>query len=107
MLSLLLWCLTLMIKNIYNIIKVNVNISVQRFSTSYCFSLPFILSKINIDSVSLDTEEAKLAYGLLLISLVALFCFINVIGFILSYVLLQKGDYESKYPKLKKNNSFI
>ena len=70
--------------------------------TSASFALPFILSKIDINVADLDTEISKLSYGVFLISLVGLLCFINVFGFMLTYIIIQRGDYENKYPKLKK-----
>jgi hypothetical protein len=36
-----------------------------------------------------------------LLSLIALVCFINILGFFIAYVLVLKGDYENKYPRLK------
>jgi len=36
------------------------------------------------------------------LSLVALICFINVLGFIITYFLIQQGNYENKYPKWSK-----
>ena len=44
----------------------------------------------------------KFNYGLFLVSIVALFCLINIIGYILAYLLLQKVEYETKYPRLSK-----
>ena len=41
-----------------------------------------------------------------LLSLVALICFINVVGFMITYILIQQGNYEIKYPKLKKILSY-
>ena len=69
---------------------------------SYSFSLPFILSKIEIDPSNLDTEITKFSYGILLISIVALLCLINIFGYMLSYVLIDKIEFANKYPMLKK-----
>ena len=70
--------------------------------TSASFALPFILSKIDINVADLDTEISQISYGVFLISLVGLICFINVFGFMLTYIIIQRGNYENKYPKLKK-----
>ena len=45
---------------------------------NYSFSLPFILSKIDINPSDLDTILTKFSYGVLIISIIALLCFINV-----------------------------
>ena len=37
-----------------------------------------------------------------MLSTIAFFCFINVIGYILAYYLIQQLEYETKYPKLSK-----
>ena len=70
--------------------------------TSASFALPFILSKIDINVADLDTEISQISYGVFLISLVGLICFINVFGFMLTYIIIQRGNYKNKYPKLKK-----
>ena len=40
--------------------------------------------------------------GIFILSLVALICFINVLGFIITYFFIQRGNSENKYPKLSK-----
>jgi hypothetical protein len=35
------------------------------------------------------------------LSLIAILCFIKVLGFLITYILILKGDYENKYPKFK------
>jgi hypothetical protein len=66
------------------------------------FTFPLILSNLNIDISETDPTINQLAYGVFLLTLVAIFCFINIIGYVLTYYLIQKGDYEIKYLKLSK-----
>jgi hypothetical protein len=65
----------------------------------YLFSFPFVLSNLNINVNDSDPIITQFAYGVLLISLVAFFCFINIAGYIIVIYLIQKSDYETKYPK--------
>lgn len=46
-----------------------------------------------------DPIITQFAYGVLLISLVAFFCFTNIVGYLIVIYLIQKSDYETKYPK--------
>ncbi len=71
----------------------------------YSFNLGWVLSVSDLTDLKVDESSSqflKLNYGVLLISLVALFCFINIIGYILAYYLIQQLDYETKYPRLSK-----
>jgi len=71
----------------------------------YSFNIGWLLSvlDLNIDTAAEGSSQIlKFNYGVFLISTVALFCLINIIGFILGNYLLQKVDYESKYPRLSK-----
>ena len=73
------------------------------YNYSYSFALPFILSKIDINASDLDTVLTKFSYGVLIISIVGLLCFINVFGYTLTYVFIQKGlKYENKFPTFLK-----
>lgn len=62
-------------------------------------SFPLIFYNLDINVNDSDPVIVQLAYGVFLLSLVALFCLINIIGYISSYYLIQKGNYEVKYPK--------
>ena len=66
----------------------------------YGFYLPFILSNLGVDVSSIDVSD--FSYAILIISVIALYSFINIIGYMLSYIFIQNRDYENKYPKLKK-----
>lgn len=68
----------------------------------YLLSILFILINLNVKVNNTDPVITQLAYGVFLISLIALFCFINILGYIISYYLIQKGNYELRYPKMKR-----
>src|SRR5258708_38762991 len=68
----------------------------------YLYSFPVILNNFSVSASDSDPVVSQLAYGVFLISLVALFCFINILGYIISYYLIQKGNYELKYSILKR-----
>jgi hypothetical protein len=80
-----------------NQLKLNKNIEITQ-----SFSLfGFIFSQLNINIDETASSLTQISYGVFLLSLVALICFINVVGFMLTYFLIQKGNYEIKYPKLR------
>jgi hypothetical protein len=58
------------------------------------------LGNLDINVSNSDPEITQIIYGIFLLSSVALFCFLNIIGYVLAYYLIQKGNYEVKYPKL-------
>ena len=71
------------------------------YRLSYNFTLPLILSNITIDESS--TSITQICYGVFLLSVIALFCLINIIGYMIAYILLNnKKDYIKKYPRLEK-----
>jgi hypothetical protein len=65
----------------------------------YLFSFPFVLYNLDINVNDSDPIITQFAYGILLISLVAFFCYINIAGYVIVIYLIQKSDYETKYPK--------
>lgn len=65
----------------------------------YLFSFPFIFYNLDINVNDSDPIITQFAYGVLLISLVAFFCFTNIAGYVIVIYLIQKSDYETKYPK--------
>jgi len=83
---------------IINHFKLNRNI--QRTQSFSLFA--FILSQLNLNVDETATNLTQFSYGIFLLSLVALICFINVLGFMVTYIFIQKGNYEQKYPKLSK-----
>jgi hypothetical protein len=80
-----------------NHFKLNTNIKITQ---SFFFS--FIFSNLNLNVDDTASNLTQVSYGVFLLSLVALICFLNVLGFMISYILIQQGNYEIKYPKLKK-----
>ena len=66
----------------------------NNYRSSWLF--PIIFSKID------EYNNPDISYGVFLLSIIALICFINVIGFMIAYFFIQNKDYETKYPKLKK-----
>lgn len=70
------------------------------------FTLPFILSNLDINIPENASSLTNVSYGVFLLSLIALFCFINILGFFTAYILVLKGDYENKYPRLKRYINF-
>lgn len=65
--------------------------------------LPFtlILSKLDVNIPENASSLLQLSYGVFLLSLIALVCFINILGYFIAYILVLRGDYENKYPRLK------
>jgi len=62
-------------------------------------SFPLIFYNLDINVNDSDPVIVQLAYGVFLLTLVTLFCLRNIIGYISAYFLIQKGNYEVKYPK--------
>ena len=83
---------------IINYFKLNRKI---KRTQSFSF-VAFILSQFNLNVDETASNLTQFSYGIFLLSLVALICFINVLGFMITYILIQKGNYEQKYPKLSK-----
>ena len=80
-----------------NQFKLNTNIKItQSFSL-----LGFVMSQLNLNVDETSSNFTQVFYGFLSLSLVALFCLINIVGFLITYILIQNGNYEKKYPKLK------
>lgn len=73
----------------------------NRFNYSKSFSLAFILSQLDINITENASKFTQLSFSVFLFSLIALLCFLNVIGFLIAYIFIEKKGYESKYPRLK------
>ena len=63
--------------------------------------LMYILNLLGIEVPEGSETITNYAFGVFIMSLVALLAFINVIGYFLSLHLIQKYDVINKYPKLK------
>jgi hypothetical protein len=85
----------------------------NRINYSQSFSLALILSQLDINITENTSKLTQLSFSVFLFSLIALLCFFNVVGFLITYIFIEKKDYESKYPRLKrlinyyKKSSFI
>ena len=90
-----------MIIQIIMMIKIKIHLIKNKNKFYYSFSLPLILSYLDINIPEGSSSITNLSYAVFLLSLIGLFCFINVIFFLLVYIIIQKGNYENKYPKLK------
>ena len=97
-------CTTTVLPNFYpNLPSMNQKVQINnRKNINHSFSLPLILGMLDIDPTQLNTNLSNYAYGVFLLSLVALLCFINVLFYITIHYLIQVRNYELKYPKLNK-----
>lgn len=85
-------------KMLMNLIKQNkIMIINNNYKTSWM--LPFLLSNLGLEESG--SSNLDISYGVFLLSLIALLCFINVLGFMSVHIIIQKNDYETKYPKFK------
>jgi len=83
--------------------KIHFKLKTKNIQISQSFSLfGFIMSQWNLNVDETASNLTQISYGFLLLSLISLICFINVLGFFITYILIQKGNYEIKYPKLSK-----
>jgi len=78
----------------------------DKASFTYSFSFPLILSKLDIQLDDTDSTLIHYSYAIFVLSMIGLLCFINIIGYMIVYIIIQKGDYEAKikekYPRLSK-----
>ena len=66
----------------------------------YGFYLPFILSNLGVDVSSIDVSD--FSYAILIISVIALYSFINIIGYMIVNIIINKVEYEKRYHRLSK-----
>ena len=80
------------------------NVSLSLGERSQSFVLPFILSYLDLGSPLGEVESRKLEFyiTLLTLSIVLLLSLTGILGSLITYILIQKGDYENKYPKFKR-----
>ena len=75
------------------------------------FAFPVILSMIDINVE--HSSMTRLSFSIFVLSLISLLCFMNVIFYMIGYVIIQEKDYENKYPKFSriikfyKNSSLV
>lgn len=95
-------------------IKINIllnNMFFKNLRVRQAFLFPFILESLNLPGSAPLRRQAgsdgnlspnkKFALGICLLSLVCLFSFINVVGYLSFIILINKYDIESKFPRLK------
>ena len=85
---------------IKKILKQPMNQNNYRFS----FALPFILSNISLSENA--NSVTRISFAVFILSIIALLCFINIVLYMTTYIIITKGDYENKYPKIKKLINF-
>ena len=66
------------------------------------FSLPLILGTLDITIDDNTSAITNIFYAILVLTIIAMLCFINVLGYFSVYLLTNKYS-EEKYPKFKKN----
>ena len=84
-----------LIKNLVNLVNKN-----HKNKYHYSFILPLIFSKLDIDVSNIKVTD--FSYAILILSIIALYSFINIIGYMVSYIYIQNGNLEMKYPRFKK-----
>ena len=68
------------------------------------FFLPIILNYLNIEIPDDALPIINFSFGIFLLAIIALLCFLNVVGYLSAIILLNKykDNIEIKYPRLKK-----
>lgn len=64
--------------------------------------LMYILDWLGIELPEGSEALTKYAFGVFILSLVALLAFINILGYFLSLHLVQRYDLSNKYPRFKR-----
>ena len=66
------------------------------------YIIPFIFSRLGAD-IPKDAEPiVTFSLNILILSLIILFCFVNIIGYFISIYLINKYNVEERYPKYSK-----
>lgn len=68
--------------------------------------LPFILNILDINIPEGSEGLTNYAFGVMTLSLVALLCFMNVLGYFFSFYILDKYNIETRFPKLNKIKTY-
>ena len=66
------------------------------------FTFAWILSFFDININSESSMLVHYSYTSIILILIALLCFINIIGYYTTLLLIQNNNYEDKYPRLKR-----
>lgn len=64
--------------------------------------MPLILGTLDITIDDNTSAITNIFYAILVLTIIAMLCFINVLGYFFVYLLVNKYKYEEKYPKFKK-----
>jgi amino acid transporter len=83
---------------IQKIIKLR-NLIKNKIELSNTSLILVILSKLDINVTDSSSTITYLSYRVFMLSSIALLCFIKIINYLQVYVLIQRGKYDSKYPK--------
>ena len=66
------------------------------------YIIPFIFSRLGAD-IPKDAEPiVTFSFNILILSLIILFCFVNISGYFISIYLINKYNVEERYPKYQK-----
>jgi len=68
--------------------------------------LPLILNFLDIKIPEGSENLTNYTFGVMIMSLVALLCFINVLGYFISLYILDKYNIETRFPRLNKIKSY-
>lgn len=82
---------------IHNKIKYYIFYYNQHYKSS--FFIPFIFNQLGKELPTDNAAIVNYSFNLFILSLIALVCFINVVGYFLSFYLINKYDITNKYPK--------
>src|SRR5580692_5310306 len=79
--------------------KLKEKLNIFKFNVVYCF-LPFINLGDNMNPETLSGFN-KFLLGILIISIILLWCFISIVGYLFTLYVIKYTNLEEKYPKLK------
>lgn len=80
--------------------KVDDKINNNSYKNSYI--LGWILTNVNVEITDSSSQLLQFSYGVFLGSIITLFCVLNLAGYIITNYLLEKVEFEKKYPRIGK-----
>ena len=66
------------------------------------YIIPFLFSSLGVKIPTEAEPMVHFSFNILILSLIILFCFINITGYFISIYLLNKYNVEERYPKYSK-----
>ena len=109
----------ILIKNKLNKIFIHLILNIKkkyimaRSAHKYNYFIPFIFNYLGKD-ISPDAEPIVIySFNMFILSLIVLFCFINIFGYFMALYLIKRLDLINRYPKINKfikyyeNTNFI